>query len=548
MTIKTYSLSISLHTEETIEFTDCLKEFYKENEDNRTEYIVSRNTIGVSGRIYTSFSAGQLPSWHSTVNSFLNEPDYIVLEENITNRAVIILKIDNRLMSLSFGQGKSMLDDSTIVQDFGIKVAANMVDPNQIRSLNSLNIEDIVLNIQRQSSTFSNQNQLQVNTFRDILKEVSGAPHRRLGDSAPKFIVGTDSLKTTKKMDITNIVEDLRFYLNEYGRNNYQNNQFQWLDNITRVKDKRLKQILDTRLEQAIIDNENNLQVAVNRPVDWGVVSGFFIEGYRLYNLEKNYTLEIKYDDYFEFIRKNIPNSIIRKLKSNKLFLWNTDVDMSIILASIYNSLIYECEYDDSRFLLTHGEWLEVDRDYYQNIKRQVERIEVEERLEFIPYDNSNKSLHQVDKYKEKHYNKDLSDSNKDFFLLDEKLFMIPGFGNSRIEPCDVITRNKELIHVKRYNGSSSLSHLLSQGLVSAQHLTRDDFKQHINDMVGEEIISTEDTPSDFKVIYAIVHNNPELNEHEIFPFFTMVNLVLTVEQLSQMGLKYSIKKIEVIN
>lgn len=41
-------------------------------------------------------------------------------------------------------------------------------------------------------------------------------------------------------MEIIDILEDLKFYLDQYKRKNYCNNQFKWLDNVQRVKDKKI--------------------------------------------------------------------------------------------------------------------------------------------------------------------------------------------------------------------------------------------------------------------------------------------------------------------
>ena len=62
-------------------------------------------------------------------------------------------------------------------------------------------------------------------------------------------------------------------------------------------------------------------------------------------------------------------------------------------------------------------------------------------------------------------------DDNK-LLLMDKKTFKIGG-NYDKIEVCDVLTEDRELICVKKMENSSSMSHLFSQGSVSATLLRR---------------------------------------------------------------------------
>jgi uncharacterized protein (TIGR04141 family) len=42
------------------------------------------------------------------------------------------------------------------------------------------------------------------------------------------------------------------------------------------------------------------------------------------------------------------------------------------------------------------------------------------------------------------------------------------------MEFCDVFSKGKELIHIKRYGGSATLSHLFYQGMASAEFFQMD--------------------------------------------------------------------------
>lgn len=546
---KTYSLSIFLHKTNIKNYRNCLKqEIFNGSYE---EYNVNRRVIGTQGKIFLTFSEPEPPKWQSDINQFTKEN--ITLNSTSTNRAVVILKVRNRLVSITFGHGRNMIDENTIVEDFGIKVAANLVDTDQIKSINSINIEDVVIDIQRQSSVFSNQSQLRIDTARDILKEIAGAPHRRQGTSSPKFLVGTSSLKASKKFDLINILDDLKFYVRTYYRSDYKKNGFLWLDNIKKVKDAQILNILHDELTNSIVNNTDYIHIAANRPVDWSNLEGFFISGMGKVNKIDNYELSINSENYFNYIRNGNSNyntkAIIGKLKRDSLHVLYSSSSHEN-LCRVYDAIIFECDINSSRYLLTHGQWFNVNQNYYNHMLEKLHEIPVETNLSFIDYDKSNATKHGANEYSESLYNKDLAESNPDFYLLDQINFQAQVPGNNPIEPCDIITKNKELIHVKRYYGSSGLSHLLSQGMVSANLLRNTDFREHINKYTActPSIIKPSDSNSDFKVVYAIIHKDSSKGVHDILPFFSIVNFVDAYERLRNMEIDCSLKKINIIS
>ena len=94
----------------------------------------------------------------------------------------------------------------------------------------------------------------------------------------------------------------------------------------------------------------------------------------------------------------------------------------------------------------------------------------------------------------------------------------------SSLEICDLLGPGNELIHVKRARGSAPLSHLFSQGLVSAQSLVtgppmvRERFAATVAALPGGRAL-----PADFKpqkVVYAILlENGKQLTPDTLFPF-----------------------------
>src|SRR5271155_961430 len=67
------------------------------------------------------------------------------------------------------------------------------------------------------------------------------------------------------------------------------------------------------------------------------------------------------------------------------------------------------------------------------------------------------------------------------FAYMDRKEVMIGG-SRSRVEFCDLFSKAKDIVHVKRYGGSSVLSHLFNQAIVSADcFLNEPSFRADVN-------------------------------------------------------------------
>ncbi|MGM0169999.1 hypothetical protein IGJ39_000070 [Enterococcus sp. AZ140] len=85
---------------------------------------------------------------------------------------------------------------------------------------------------------------------------------------------------------------------------------------------------------------------------------------------------------------------------------------------------------------------------------------------------------------------------------------------------------------------------------MSAQLLSSDsEFRNHINKQVKEKLGKNFLKANAQNQVYEVVYANVDKREKEIFeilPFFSMVSLAQSLDQLKQMQYKYSLMKIEV--
>lgn len=62
--------------------------------------------------------------------------------------------------------------------------------------------------------------------------------------------------------------------------------------------------------------------------------------------------------------------------------------------------------------------------------------------------------------------------------------------GKSSIEVCDILTKDKELIHVKKNGSSSNLSHLFNQAAVSGETLLDSKFRKEANNKISKIVFN----------------------------------------------------------
>lgn len=528
----TLRINVFLHDEEVQSFSDCLNTDIINNELD--SYSV-KESIGISGMIYVHPPTRNSPEWETDLNLLTDSE--IILEQNVSNRAVIILDHDGRFFSITFGYGRYMLNLDTIINNFGLKVAANIIDIEKVKSLRSMSYENTILHTQKQVPKSVNQDQFRINKDLELLKEVTGTPS---SESTVNFVAGSDSLKISQKMDIKDIKTSIEYYIEKYSSEDYISKGFGWIDNLLLVHDKRIKKNLDNQLCEDIVLNDTSVIISANDITDWDSVSGFKFKGI---GKDSQESFELEDKPYLDYLRNKLsinPNyKVFKKLKRDYILQVNLD-STEEKLSTVYNGIYFETIIDEKRYFIEDGNWYEISSDFYDRIVTRLNNVET----------NSIILSDCLDSESEGEYNERIG-KGKNIVSLDQNNFMIPGFGRSRIEVSDLITNDKQFIHVKKRkkNGSSVLSHWFAQGKTSAELMSQDlNYRNFINNEVknkfGEGFISEENRNNDFEIIFALIVENKD-SVIDNLPFFSMVNLDNTLNELVTSGFRVSLCKIE---
>nr|WP_314944224.1 DUF6119 family protein [Streptococcus infantis] len=534
----TENYNLLLHN--TNDFKECLKEDFKESQFH--ELDVEKHNNFKEGRIYIASTEENTVEWLDTLNSYTKDSLEGDLYKNKSNKAVLMLKYEKNeeekdyIFSLVYGYGRTMLDDRYIVKNFGLRTAINLIEERNIKSLNSLNISRDFIDIQRQALSYVSHSDLQVNTNADILKSISGkAP----SSSNFSSMSGADNLRFSAKSDVilSELLEDV---LNAYKSDSYKQKGLEWIDYVQYVKEKEIISELDGVLLNHITNKSlENPIIAPNKIVSYLDIEGYFISGMNIsHKIKENFYDDIPSDQFWEYLYEkiedeNIEDKIIDKLKSCSLYCWTNDSAHKI--SSIYDSLFIEIDHNNEKFFINNGDWFKIESAYYGYITNKIDNIAIFSNP-IVPSCAEN--------WNEGEFNEKFaaSDPNR-FKLFDKKNFHLPNYGHSKIEPADIITTEKQFIHVKKGGSSANLSHLFAQGVVSAQlYKNEKKFIKEINETFGEGYFKSDDK---IEVIYGIIDKRYDKKASEILPFFSMINLSQHYDVLSSMGIKCQLLFIE---
>ena len=101
-----FNFTIFLLKDSVDDFDDCLKEPRK----------LIRNTLkhqyGLDGKIFFSPSNTKAPRWKAYLEELSSEA--IDIEDNASNKALMLVKVKNRIMGIVFGYGRSFLKEDKI--------------------------------------------------------------------------------------------------------------------------------------------------------------------------------------------------------------------------------------------------------------------------------------------------------------------------------------------------------------------------------------------------------------------------------------------------
>lgn len=507
----------------------------------RPETLSLDPASGWEGAFYYTKSFPSPPAWLGFISPYLTSVPAQVL--SASSSGLLILKAHGSFFAFTFGYGKSLLDPTKIVQQFGLRVALNRVDPAQIRSMDTKTFEDMVVTRNTQTSKSSDIPNFGIDVSRDILRAVTGEPR---DPTFAKRISGSDALVLTFTKDVTDLPAKCKEVLDAYRDTAYKAD-FDWIDHMSVVPaGRRLDELNSLLVKQLARGDASNTHMAMPEPTNWEDIDAFRISG----------TFKTEYDDLDlpEYLAglsaKKLRATNLETLKSRRVSArYSRGGSDFLPLWTLYQCLVSEQRIGGELFVLIEGRWFQISDTLVKRVDAFVSALPTSR----AALGNAKPGEIEPD------FNRRLAAEKPDDFLSLDAKIKRPGGASSGIEFCDLLTADRELIHVKRKSRSSTLSHLFAQGAVSTTTFIDDPtFRDEVRDLISAEapaadvprwlaLVPDGATPvakSTYTVSYVVLAKSTATGI-DWLPFFSRLNLMQQGRQIKNLGFEVAITRID---
>lgn len=478
--------------------------------------------------LFTASSAPHPPGWVKYLDPHV-AADLKGGLSTASSSAVLILEAADRIFAITLGGGRHLIEPDSYVQDFGLKIVLNTVAPDQLKSVDAKTIDDTTVHSRLDLSHESSFGAFGLDVSRDLLRAVTGKPK---DETLAHRLTGADSLGIQSRDQVPDLPALCKRLLAAYEDNAYKEN-FDFIDHLRPVKSKARKQELNELLVKALKDREiNDIHLAAPETLDWQDIDGF---RFSRSDAEDELDADPRISAYLDACEGEEID--LQLLKHDRLIAIRASDGAAAKDWPIRSCLVYQVELEDGLYVLSTGDWFRVENDYRKRVEAEVEHLP---RFKGLPDADSGTD--------EDAYN--LKAAKIIGGLCLDKKFVFEQ-GHDKMEVCDVLTVDGGLIHVKQRGSSSTLSHLFTQGLNSAERLLLDEvFRDKARKVVKkvdagwvDKLPATGEEARNREVTFAVITRSKRKTPLTL-PFFSVVSLRAAAERLQAYGFPVSVAEV----
>lgn len=510
-----------------------------------------RRMVSTVGELWVGQSPSNPPGWVDFLGQLAPE----TRTELRTQSCAAILFVQTakpakRLFAICFGQGHHSLDESAIERGFGLKVTLNEVSRDRLRTIDSAALDSTVMQRRTQASRNADLGAFEINTDRDLIRLAAGSP---ASSTFAKALTGRDALSVRAPVAPGAIIAYCERALRIYGQKTYQRD-FKFIDHIQPVGDPRLRDHLDAlafdELKSLVGGGASDLHLAIPDILapEEDLEIGYFGTG--LPSGRKAAFSELAVEDYVAELQRGSFSSIADMSEvraSHEICVIKDGLADREHRRKLYSCFVFEASHQNQTYVLFDGQWYLVDDVFHAEVDRAYLNL-------IAPaFVTSTKAKNERDLIAEL-----LAD--RTLLCLDQTRANPAGVKGANLEPCDFLSASRQLIHLKDGHGSSPLSHLWNQGLVSTESFVRDaGFRTAFRKAVAARekqygksgflaLIPdgrTKPVPADFSIVYGVMRHPNARSKSLGLPFFSKIALRAVAERLDLMGFKVELHLIK---
>ncbi|MCO8305917.1 DUF6119 family protein [Streptomyces sp. RKCA744] len=502
-------------------------------------------------RAYLRSKSESKPPWAASLISTFPELDGVI---NLSNSLVIFLPVGERLFAVCFGYGSSSLEWSSVEPNFGLRFAARCLNSDAVNEIRSRRID---------ASARTQAVQIPARTaIRDFDLELEGEFVRRMVGEIDTDIldlpdlgavVATDSIAFKAETDLSSVKEVLALILSKV-HGTYAKKDLLFVDALEPLRSTLpmvtdLERLLAHQLFMDRTSSSTEVKTGEVGNLTAHVLSfsppdGLSVENVHEVVIRRGERYDTLKDMSIDSLREALfasKGSFGRSsLSSIKVIAIDSEGHPASSLMPLKHWLVFEASSDERRYLLTLGKWFALAEEYARRLDADIAAIEDVTDILNLPDWSKGEIAGETP------YNADVASKRDDLLLLDTE--RITSLGDM-VEVCDLLHQDGYLIHVKKYEKSQTLSHLFSQGYVSAVLLGADrdyresfiEFAKGASSLMGDV---AERAPQ--IVTYAIAFKNKRRAITDL-PTFSKVNLRDFAKRLTRLRVKPTLARIQII-
>lgn len=492
-----------------------------------------RGVQGATWRLFVHPGRENVASWVENVRPIVVDDPLADLKTR-SSSGVLLAEVDERLFAVTFGHGYHAPDPKLLQRGFGLRVTANTIA--KVSSADTRGLSSTGRSQKTILPTASELYALGIEPSEEWVRQLGGEVDQK--DFATTA-AGADSLRLTiKDFSLNDLPDKLRQILERYESTEYTR-RFAFIDNFIGLdrKDEVVRE-LDEQVDTLLRARDSSIFFAAPDPFEQSNVDYHIVQYRKQQRIEQLTQAEV----FAALDQLKLPQDIAHRVRISAYDDNGVTVDKQ---HELYDYIQVEVPRSDGRYVLTAGRWFRVSNDYVEDIHRRVAIIEDRTDVLNLPtWKKKELSEDESDHTAEGSYNKIVA-KRPECALLDKKNFYIGG-PSQKVEICDVLTVQKELICVKIASSSSTLSHLFSQGSVSASLMHIPDYQARVLDHLAELDPDPEfGERGDWTFVYAIATEKDGPLSQNLF-FFSQVNLVNHYDLIDGRGYNVALAKIEV--
>jgi uncharacterized protein (TIGR04141 family) len=490
----------------------------------------------VSWRLYTYSGETQPVCWLSSLQTIAATPDLLALFRRSAG-AVLLASVDGRTFAVTFGTGFHAINPTHVEQDFGLRVTANCINPDQMNLAEARGLGKGARNAVSSLPVPNRMFALRLATNEEWIRRIGG---RSLDNEFAISASGADSLRLTiDDFSLWDLPRVLRKSIEKFESTAYRDHLPQ-LDNFRRLAKQHPAIPL---LEELVVE-----ELKARQP-DLGFAAP---DEFHFYNV-----------DYFELKRRRV-QVVLHDLSTEGVYAALDELDAwgdplgSVKVRAVSEGdalgpprplqqyVVADVPLEEHgelvRYVLTAGAWFSIDPTYAAHLETVLARVPEVANFSLPTWDDQWLHDNIEGRYAEQRYNRHAATATG-YCLVDRDLYH--GAAGERVEACDLLTKGKALVCVKRLDGSDTMIHLFEQGALSATLLkNNEEYRAFVLDrLTAAGGVGEYGTEGDWTVVFAIATSRPGPIK-DLLPFFARASLAANLDAITDRGYALSLTKI----